>query len=119
MWVPLAVAGYFWIRGHSRSSDTFLGLNLLLPILLLTWGASLAFGANAALDFAPPVTRTVKVRTSSKDQVWVESWRPDGKELSVSVDREFHQTVPDGTSIELETSPGALGWEWVRAIHFR
>ena len=62
--------------------------------------------------------KSIVTKGANKRFLRVESWRPEWKVISIRVPPGVYRGATPDAGVVVDTSPGALGWEWVPEVHF-
>ena len=121
----LFVVAYLIIRAILKRRNTWTDLPVVMALLVAMWtlGVGLLDAGNRLLDDAELEVHDTKIlakdvsksRKSGNVTEWllvIPSWKPNAKEVELSVDVDLHRRVRAGDTLRLSVHPGFFGWPW-------
>lgn len=122
IWLAVSALVLRWLRGRPRTLR-YLGWTSLAWLVngpLLASAILPALNAAGAQELrrqrATVVAREPPTGRGRHDKLTVTPWPPHAQPLVLRVERRTHAWAEVGAQVEVVTSPGLLGHEWLRAV---
>jgi hypothetical protein len=106
------------VRGRSNGLGlvalfAFVGI-IFVPMI----GAGVPLWLNRRLDTGATYQRVVTVTNvgGKEPSLWVESWHPGKKHVTLTTVRRLRRTLAPGDHVFVTVHPGHFGWEWADPV---